>query len=150
VLETKLAELEVAERAFAELSLETDESNESIREPRIEHNNESQHDRAPKPEGLPLIPEMIIEALRHAHGLGAFGLKPAGITSFIKGRWWPSVTNAQISPIAWRMMKRGELEQHDSLYALPTSQRCRPSGTSQPADPDRPITVQILGPDVAA
>jgi hypothetical protein len=67
---------------------------------------------------------MILEALRHGHSLGASGLDPAGLLSYIRGRYWPNAPTQAVGPIAWRMWKKdGTLEKHGSLYAIPAAQR---------------------------
>ena len=62
---------------------------------------------------------MILEALSDAANRGAPGLEPAGMTSFIAGKWWPDVPGVSISPIAWRMWKKGLLRKDGPLYMLP-------------------------------
>lgn len=141
-LKAKLAELEIAERVFAELSLETEDiptitaatgggktivaSVAASGSLAVEVNRaqKSETNRLGKPEGLPPITEMVVEALRHAHGLGAPGLKPAGITSYIRGRYWSGAPSANITPIVWRMWNKDKkLEKHGTLYALPEKDR---------------------------
>ena len=72
-----------------------------------------------KPAGTPTIPVMIIDALKDARNRGLAGLKPKTMTAYIAKRWWPNVPSVAISPIAWRMAKRGDLIKRGSLYKLP-------------------------------
>jgi hypothetical protein len=135
-LEAKRSELEIAERVFAELALETTDNDSTQATPRRSEQDgtrlwnryqESIKELA-KPAGLPTVPEMIIEALRHAHGLGAPGLEPAGIVSFIRGRYWPNAPSQSITPTVWRMWSKDKkLEKHDALYALPEAERPKPA-----------------------
>lgn len=125
-LEAKLSELEIAERIFAELSLEgapaTIVVSESHMSLEIDENKRTESevsgDLEAKPKGLPPMTEMITEALKHARELGASGLEPAGMVSYIRGRYWPNAPTQAVGPIAWRMWKRGELEKRDSIYTL--------------------------------
>jgi hypothetical protein len=125
-LETKLADLEIAERVFAELSLEGEGTlvvssammTMEINQEKRGENEESGHPEM-KPEGLPAMTTMITEALKHANELGAIGLDPAGMVSYIRGRYWPNAPTQAVGPIAWRMWKREELEKHGSIYTLP-------------------------------
>jgi hypothetical protein len=128
MLEAKRAELDVAEHVFAEIALEDGEGNrQSTKE---EAASNETHDAAGtgngydnndhfKPEGLPFMTAMIIEAIRHANSLGAQGLDPAGLRSYIRGRYWPTVPATAVGPIAWRMWKREELTKRGELYSLP-------------------------------
>jgi hypothetical protein len=72
-----------------------------------------------KPEGIPTMPEMILEALRDARAKGLKGLEPKEITSFIAEKWWPTVTINSVGPIAWRMYDREQLAKRQSKYSLP-------------------------------
>jgi hypothetical protein len=162
-LEAKLSELEIAERVFAELSLESDEtvtvtgavtsvtdahgSNEQKRPDSDDivqlHRSGS---KGNKPEGLPSIPDMILEAIRHTHGLGAPGLDPAGLTSFIRGRHWPSVLANVVGPTAWRMWKRGELAKDGSVYSLPNPGEHR--GADENQEISQPFLRRTLNSDL--
>ena len=74
---------------------------------------------AGKPPKTPPMTEMIIEALEHASRLGAPGLKPAAVLSYIRGKWWPGAEIKNVGPIVWRMQQRGVLvRRDDGLYAL--------------------------------
>jgi hypothetical protein len=133
-IQNKLSDLETAERVFAELSLEgiaaregtlvvsmsviNSESNPPVR--REEHIAAAESpDAVGKPEGIPTIPEMIREAIQHARDLGAPGLRPKELTSYIRGRYWATMPDAAAGPIAWRMFKRGELGKDGAYYSLP-------------------------------
>ena len=68
---------------------------------------------------------MILEALRVAKLEGKSGLAPRQMTEYIAEKWWPEVGINNIGPIAWRMLKRGQLvkpSEHASVYALPTNE----------------------------
>jgi hypothetical protein len=131
-LEAKLSELEIAEKVFAELALESADDTPHPPAPTLpptldefmEGANLREKEYRAKPPGIPTVPEMIFEALRHAHGLGAQGLEPAGIASYIRGRYWPSAPPERITPIVWRMWKKDKkLEKDGTLYALPKNER---------------------------
>jgi hypothetical protein len=76
-----------------------------------------------KPPNIPTIPEMITEILKPhaANGTLTYGpaMTPKQLADEIRVRWWPSVTPTEISPIAWRMAKRGELVKDGALYRRP-------------------------------
>jgi hypothetical protein len=72
-----------------------------------------------KPEGIPTMPVMIIEALKDAKARGVRGLEPKEITNFIAEKWWPTVTINAVGPIAWRMYSREKLAKRQSKYSLP-------------------------------
>src|SRR6266446_2142473 len=125
-LEAKRSELDIAERIFAELSLEGDELNrepvvgdiapeEQTDTPEAPMNGE---DHSRKPEGIPTVPDMIIEAIRHANSMGARGLDPKGLKAYIRGRYWPGMPDPVPGPIAWRMWKRGNLNKRGAIYSL--------------------------------
>lgn len=123
-LQKELPELEVAERVMGRLADDGTGSGEegSVAAP--------ERDEAlafvAKPPGTPTIPEMIFEALKDAASKGSPGLQPAGMTSFIAGRWWPEVPGVAVSPIAWRMWKRGQLVKDGPIYKLPTNNDAAP------------------------
>jgi hypothetical protein len=76
-----------------------------------------------KPPGVPSTPEMIILALKELTSpMGASKTKaPFDIMEFIKGRWWPSVTSKDISPVVWRMANEKRLLKDDTGgYGLPS------------------------------
>jgi hypothetical protein len=147
-LAAKLSELDIAERVFAELSLESDSTESTpvvtanfsipVREdacdqPDDRHENASEISSG-KPDGIPAISEMILEALSHAHGLGAPGLKPKGLTSYIRGRYWPNAPAVAVGPIAWRMFKRGQLSKIGSTYVLPSTDDITGSHSDERSD----------------
>jgi len=72
-----------------------------------------------KPPNTPTIPDMISEALHDALRRGVPGLEPKEMTDYIAAKWWPNVPSVAVSPIAWRMWKRGDLRKEDSIYRLP-------------------------------
>ncbi len=109
-LEDELEELVIAERVFSKLT-----GGNAARE------KESSESRTSgKPAGLPAVPEMIKEALAHAVTVGANGLKPSGLLSYIRGKYWPAAESKDVGPIAWRMWQNDQLEHYESgEYALP-------------------------------
>ena len=75
-----------------------------------------------KPEDIPTMPEMIREALRFAKLRGKPGLEPKEMAEFSASKWWQEVDPVSVSPIAWRMMKRGDLIKpldDKPVYTLP-------------------------------
>jgi hypothetical protein len=73
-----------------------------------------------KPPNIPTIPEMIMTILNNGNPLAApRELTPKGLTEEIRRRWWPSVTPMEVSPIVWRMAKRGDLVKDGPIYRLP-------------------------------
>lgn len=75
-----------------------------------------------KPPGVPSTPEMILLALKEMTSpMGGSKTKaPLEIMEFIKGRWWPSVTSRDISPVVWRMANEERLFKDDAGgYGLP-------------------------------
>ncbi|MCW5773694.1 MAG: hypothetical protein KIT16_18775 [Rhodospirillaceae bacterium] len=72
-----------------------------------------------RPPGIPTMPEMIREALSQAQAQGYNGLKPAGLLSFVRAKYWPNAPQSSVGPTAWRMAKRGEIKKHGPNYKLP-------------------------------
>jgi hypothetical protein len=72
-----------------------------------------------KPEGIPLMPEIIIEALNHALSKGSAGLKVSELVGFVRDRYWPEAPAGSVGPVAWKMSKTGELKNDNSVYSLP-------------------------------
>lgn len=72
-----------------------------------------------KPPNTPTIPAMIVASLQDALTRGKAGLEPRQMTDFIAAKWWPNAPSVAISPIAWRMWKRGDLRKRESVYMLP-------------------------------
>ncbi len=75
--------------------------------------------RPTKPEGVPLMPEIIIEALNHALSKGIAGLKVSELVGFVRDRYWPEAPAGSVGPVAWKMSKTGELKNANSVYSLP-------------------------------
>lgn len=112
-LKTELPDLDAAERVIRRLSGEGGK-------PPTGDVDEPKPAAAPtKPANTPTIPAMIATALRNA---GGRGLEPKDMTDYIDKRWWPGVSGVAIGPIAWRMMKRGELIKDGPRYKLKPSQ----------------------------
>jgi hypothetical protein len=115
LLKEELEDLMVAERVFSRLSGGSDQS------PELPLNGKGKKQTSPvgKPEGLPPVSDMIREALDHAIRLGAHGLRPSGLLSFIRGKYWPTAESKDVGPIAWRMWQNDQLEKYKSgEYAL--------------------------------
>jgi hypothetical protein len=110
VLEAQERDLETAERVLVSLDAEP--------EPELALEPETAQATG-KPEGIPTMPVMIIEALKDAKARGVRGLEPKEITSFIAEKWWPTVTINAVGPIAWRMYSREKLAKRQSKYSLP-------------------------------
>jgi len=72
-----------------------------------------------KPSGIPTTPEMILTLLTEASRRGSRGYEPQELTRAISRRWWPGVKSEEVSPIVWRMWKRGQLRKDGSMYFLP-------------------------------
>lgn len=109
VLEEQIKEFEIAERVLQSL-----ESNESAvpRSPAHPVVGEGTQ----KPDGIPTMPEMILDALRESKPRG---LEPRDMVLFIEKKYWPNVPSNAVGPIAWRMHDRGELRKRESKYFLP-------------------------------
>jgi len=72
-----------------------------------------------KPSGIPTTPDMIMTLLIESKRRGINGMEPRDLTRAISRRWWPGVKSEEVSPIVWRMCKRGQLRKEGSLYLLP-------------------------------
>jgi hypothetical protein len=103
--------------------------------------------RPTKPEGIPLMAEIIIEALKHALSEGRGGLKVSELVDFVRDRYWPEAPTGSVGPVAWKMSKTGELKNVNSVYFLPhgdeTINRERPSRNRKGIK--RPRRKQSLG-----
>jgi hypothetical protein len=111
-LEDELEELLIAERVFSKL---TGAGAAQQKKPETHTSG--------KPDGLPAVAEMIKEALAHAVSVGASGLKPAGLLSYIRGKYWPTAESKDVGPIAWRMWQNDQLEHFNTgEYALPDAE----------------------------
>ncbi len=116
-LETQASELKIAERVLASLSIDEDDDDTDA-PGGAAPNGHDPADTARKPDGIPTMPEMIIQAISNA-AAGGRGLEPKKMTEYIDKRWWPGVPGNAVSPIAWRMHKRKELAKRGSRYYLP-------------------------------
>jgi hypothetical protein len=110
-LETQERDLEIAERVL--VSLDAEEESDAAPE------NVAPPESSGKPDGLPTMPEMIIEALKDAKARGLKGLEPRDITNFIAAKWWPDVKINNVGPIAWRLYKSERLAKRQAKYRLP-------------------------------
>ena len=72
-----------------------------------------------KPSGIPTTPDMILTLMTEARRRGSNGYEPQELTRAISRRWWPGVKSEEVSPIVWRMWKRGQLRKVGSVYLLP-------------------------------
>lgn len=137
-LRAELADLEAAERVLSRLSVASgNQASPTIRPPAAAQ--PAPHMDATKPPGTPTITNMIVEALVDAKQRGRVGLEPKGMTEYIQAKWWPNVPGVAISPIAWRMWKRGMLEKEDTLYKLPRNAEAADLLSSAGSAASRPI-----------
>ncbi len=114
-LRLELNELEVAERVLSRLGAQ-DRSDE----PSIASEARSIIETSlGKPDDIPTMPEMILEALSTPEADAHDGLEPRDIVQFVAKKYWPDVRSELVGPIAWRMWKRGQLEKTDTYYRLP-------------------------------
>ena len=115
-LHDEMAELDVAERVISRLThvMHAEQGNFVLTSP-------GATGTVRKPPNIPTIPEMITLILK-PNALLAVGpsMTPKQIADEIRVRWWPNVTPTEISPIAWRMAKRGELIKDGTMYQWPT------------------------------
>jgi hypothetical protein len=128
-LDDESLELDVAERTIKRLMAKADFGHVVVAPPpsRVGYPSLASIDTTGgttrKPPNIPTIPEMITEILKPhvANGTVTLGpaMTPKKLADAIRVRWWPSVTPTEISPIAWRMAKRGELVKDGSLYRRP-------------------------------
>src|ERR1700730_9336234 len=116
-IETELEDLRTAERVFAKLTQENGE----VDADRLSAATAAAGSYG-KPAGIPSVPDMIEEALEHGRDMGAAGLRPAGLVSYIRGKYWPGAETSDVGPIAWRMWKRGDLRTTTGGYALHKSE----------------------------
>jgi hypothetical protein len=116
-LEAQERDLEVTERVLASLDAEEAEP-EVASEPEPEVVPVAAEPTG-KPEGIPTMPDMIIEALKDAKAKGQRGLEPKQMADFIAAKWWPNVTINAVGPIAWRMYSKERLAKRQSRYFLP-------------------------------
>jgi len=117
-LEAQERDLEVTERVLASLDAEEAEPEAGAPEPEREVTPVAAEPTG-KPEGIPTMPDMIIEALKDAKAKGQRGLEPKQMADFIAAKWWPGVTINAVGPIAWRMYSKERLSKRQSRYFLP-------------------------------
>jgi hypothetical protein len=82
-------------------------------------NNPSMAPHSTKPEGIPLMAEMILEALSLAISEGKPGLRVSELIAFVHDRYWAEAPATSVGPVAWKMSKTGELQNNNSVYSLP-------------------------------
>jgi hypothetical protein len=114
-LESQERDLETAERVL--VALDAEQGPEAAQEAAADTVQAAE--TVGKPEGIPTMPEMIIEALKDARVKGARGLEPKDMAAFIAAKWWPGVPINAVGPIAWRMYSRAKLTKRQSRYFLP-------------------------------
>jgi len=86
--------------------------------------------RRTKPEGIPMMPEIIIEAISHALRDGRAGLKVSELIEFVRQRYWPEAPANSVGPVAWKMSKTGELQ--TIIPSIPSNMRInRPTERGQ-------------------
>lgn len=115
------AELDVAERVFMRLATENDfrELAKIVGTGATAEAKAEQEAESGKPPGIPTMPDMIREALKHALSRNVLGLEPTDMLAYIRGRYWSTAQQQNVGPIAWRMHKRGQLLKRGSYYRLP-------------------------------
>jgi hypothetical protein len=131
-LQARRADLDLTERVISEILIEEGILSADQTEASPPASLEILDDDS-KPEGVPSVPEMITEAIRYVSKDSGKGIKPVMITAFIRARWWPTVSPEKVSPIAWRMWKRGQLIKDGNTYALPRQKRDGTNGVAHPA-----------------
>jgi hypothetical protein len=134
---SEAADYEAAERVWLKLAPAAQEGEESasagpIARLFISHSSEAHS----KPENLPPVPDMIIEALTEAaNNLNVDGLTPSALLVFVRQKYWPTAKSADVGSTAWRMWREGRLRRPtEGLYALPDSKVTSPD--PQLADQD--------------
>lgn len=86
-----------------------------------------------KPLGTPTVPDMIMTLLLESKRRGLNGMEPRDMTRGISRRWWPGVRSEEVSPIAWRMHKRGQLVKDGQVYRLPENTEAAGDLLGEPA-----------------
>ncbi len=75
-----------------------------------------------KPEGLPTLADMVLNALR---GGPSEGTRPRDIAAIVR-RTWPDVGSTQVSTTVWQLAKKGRLQTDNGRYRLP-----KPNGAAE-------------------
>jgi hypothetical protein len=125
-LREEISELDITERVL--LSLDAQPSAAAVADARQPEDGADEIDEAAeaetlgemegKPPGTPSMPEMITAVLADALAAGQLNMEPKAMTAEIRKRWWPAVPGERVSPIAWRMFKRGDLGKAGTAYFL--------------------------------
>lgn len=129
-LKAELPDLQVTERTLARLAgvdpptslssmFASAPENEAERKPITSAQLAAALNGGGKPSGTPTTPDMILTLLMESRRRGIGGMEPRDLTRAISRRWWPSVKSEEVSPIVWRMWKRGQLRKDGSTYLLP-------------------------------
>jgi hypothetical protein len=120
-------EFETAERVWLRLfgpfddEQETTDTISQMTEAERRQNGADAIDVRRKPEGIPPVPEMILEALKEAEGEGKPGLAPQSLLAYVRNKYWPEAGNSDIGSTAWRMWKDGRLakpDENSSVYGI--------------------------------
>ena len=98
-------ELAIAERVLARLAGKSD--NSSTSEATKIKKVIPATDSAPRPAGIPTVPEMVTELLLEAEQTGKRGLTSSEIVATIDSRWWPGVAVNAIMPTVYRSIAKG-------------------------------------------
>jgi hypothetical protein len=128
-LKAELPDLQVTERTLARLAgVEAPASlssmfadppdNEADRKPITPAQLAAALNGGGKPSGTPTTPDMIMTLLLESKRRGLDGMEPRDLTRGIARRWWPGVKSEEVSPIVWRMWRRGQLRKEGQLYLL--------------------------------
>jgi hypothetical protein len=130
-LETMLSELDITERVLDNL----DATGLQDAADGEDHEEAAPAEPAPaaKPDGIPTMPAMILEALEEARDEGKKGLEPREMGEFIIKKYWPNMPPYVVGPIAWRMHKSGKLAKRGSKYFLPKVEEGSGADTSEPS-----------------
>lgn len=80
-------------------------------------NDTSHSTRRKKPENIPTIYDMAVTILRER---GDEFLEGQDIVAGIRSRWWPDVTNNDVTPTLWRLATKDKrLRKDGTKYGLP-------------------------------
>lgn len=126
-LRSLVSDYEITERVLGSLS-DGEEDDEIQAEIELEAKSgaisftgiEAQLEVRKKPDGIPTVPKMVYEALRHAALRGETGLEPAAMLEFVRKKYWPTARSDDVGSTAWRLWKAGKLKKSPtgSLYSL--------------------------------
>ena len=69
-----------------------------------------------KPPGLPVMSEMIFEALEKAKANGEPGLAPSQILAYVRENHWRDAQSNDVGSTVWRMWKHSQLRKDGKIY----------------------------------